>query len=149
MTTIDPMDLDRLADHAEGQRQTKRRTRRAEPITKRTAKNGAMSYEFRADVGIKPDGSRDRRRFTFRTLAEARAEFRRITSEVAKGTYVRQLDDHRRRGVRRVAGRSARHPARDPLQLRDGPETGPALPRRQEAAGSSPRPTATPWCGGC
>jgi hypothetical protein len=92
MTTIDPMDLDRLADHAEGQRQTKRRSRRAEPITKRTAKSGAISYEFRADVGIKPDGTRDRRRFTFRTFAEARAEFRRITSEVAKGTYVRQLD---------------------------------------------------------
>ncbi len=112
MTTIDPMDLDRLADHAEGQRQTKRRTRRAEPITKRTAKSGAISYEFRADVGIKPDGTRDRRRFTFGTFAEARAEFRRITSEVAKGTYVRPLDvtvDEAcdewlagRRGIRRV-----------------------------------------------
>ena len=48
-----------------------------------------MSYEFRADLGAKPDGSRDRRRFTYRTLAEARKELRRITSEVAAGTYHR------------------------------------------------------------
>lgn len=38
----------------------KRRARRAEPITKRTAKNGTVTYEFRADLGIKPDGSRPR-----------------------------------------------------------------------------------------
>lgn len=63
--------------------------RRAEPISKRTAKNGTVSYEFRADVGTRPDGSRDSRRFTFRTLAEARKELRRITSEVAAGTYNR------------------------------------------------------------
>lgn len=63
------------------------RKRRAEPISKRTAANGAVSYEFRVDVGAKPDGSRDRRRFTYRTLAEARREYRRITTEVAAGTY--------------------------------------------------------------
>ena len=49
-----------------------KRTRRAEPISKRTASNGATTYEFRADVGTKSDGSSDRRRFTYRTLAEAR-----------------------------------------------------------------------------
>ncbi|MFD6677649.1 tyrosine-type recombinase/integrase [Rhodococcus zopfii] len=65
-----------------------RRTRRAEPITKRTAKNGTASYEFRADLGLKPDGSRDRRRFTYPTLREARAEYRRITTEVAAGVHV-------------------------------------------------------------
>lgn len=64
------------------------RTRRAEPITKRTAKNGRVTYEFRADLGVKPDGSRDRRRFTYRTLKEARAEYRRITTEVAAGTFI-------------------------------------------------------------
>ncbi|HEY2503476.1 MAG TPA: site-specific integrase [Mycobacterium sp.] len=69
-----------------------RRTRRAEPITKRTARNGAVSWEFRADVGVKPDGSRDRHRFTFRTYAEARRELRRITHEVAAGTYTRRTD---------------------------------------------------------
>jgi hypothetical protein len=69
-----------------------RRTRRAEPITKRTAKNGTVSYEFRADVGVKPDGSRDRRRFTFRTYAEARREYRKISSEVAAGTYTAPTD---------------------------------------------------------
>ena len=89
-----------------------KRTRRAEPITKRTARNGTVSYEFRADVGIKPDGSRDRRRFTFRTYAEARREYRRISTEVAAGRYVKRTDltvDQAcdewlagRRGIRRV-----------------------------------------------
>ena len=67
-----------------------RRRRRSEPITKRLAQNGAVSYEFRADVGVKPDGSRDRRRFTYRTFAEARREYRRITHEVAAGSYTRR-----------------------------------------------------------
>lgn len=67
---------------------TTKRTRRGEPITKRTAKNGTISYEFRADLGVKPDGSRDRRRFTFPTLKQARTEYRRITTEVASGTHV-------------------------------------------------------------
>jgi hypothetical protein len=89
-----------------------RRSRRAEPITKRVAKNGTVSYEFRADLGTKPDGSRDRRRFTYRTQAEARKELRRITSEVAAGTYNRPtaitVDEAcdawlaGRRGIRRV-----------------------------------------------
>ncbi len=89
-----------------------KRTRRAEPITKRTAKNGSITYEFRADVGSKPDGTRDRRRFTYRTLSEARREYRRITSEVAIGTYTRKsavtvaeaCDEWLagRRGIRRV-----------------------------------------------
>ncbi|WP_111510620.1 site-specific integrase [Mycobacterium kyogaense] len=69
--------------------QPAKRSRRAEPISKRTASNGATTYEFRADVGTKADGTRDRRRFTYRTLAEARREYRRITSEVAAGTYTR------------------------------------------------------------
>lgn len=63
-------------------------SRRAEPITKRTAKNGSVSYDFRLDVGTRPDGGRDRRRFTYPTRAEARREYRRISAEVAAGTYV-------------------------------------------------------------
>jgi hypothetical protein len=96
----------------EPQLQQTKRTRRAEPITKRTAKNGSITYEFRADVGSKPDGTRDRRRFTYRTLSEARREYRRITSEVATGTYARKsaitvadaCDEWLagRRGIRRV-----------------------------------------------
>ncbi|MCH9730563.1 MAG: site-specific integrase [Actinomycetia bacterium] len=66
-----------------------KRTRRAEPISKRTARDGTVSYTFQADVGTKPDGSRDRRRTTCTTLAEARKEYRRITTEVAQGTYNR------------------------------------------------------------
>jgi site-specific recombinase XerD len=89
-----------------------KRTRRAEPITKRTARNGSITYEFRADVGSKPNGTRDRRRFTYRTLSEARREYRRITSEVTTGTYTRKsavtvaeaCDEWLagRRGIRRV-----------------------------------------------
>ena len=41
---------------------TPKKTRRAEPIETRTARNGTVTYEFRADVGVKPDGKRDRRR---------------------------------------------------------------------------------------
>ena len=84
------MGVDIIAVPDEPPPQQTKRTRRAEPITKRTAKNGSVTYEFRADVGSKPDGTRDRRRFTYRTLAEARREYRRITSEVATGTYTRK-----------------------------------------------------------
>ncbi|MFT8179222.1 tyrosine-type recombinase/integrase [Mycobacteroides chelonae] len=89
-----------------------KRTRRAEPISQHTAKNGTVSYWFQVDVGTKPDGGRDRRKFTFRTKAEARREFRRVTSEVASGTYNKPtaitVDEacHEwlagRRGIRRV-----------------------------------------------
>lgn len=96
----------------EPERGNAKRSRRAEPISKRVAKNGTVSYEFRADLGVKPDGTRDRRRFTYRTLAAARKELRRITSEVAAGTYHRPtaitVDEaceewlSGRRGIRRV-----------------------------------------------
>ncbi|OBF56714.1 integrase [Mycobacterium sp. 852002-53434_SCH5985345] len=67
-----------------------KRTRRAEPITKHIARNGAVSYRFRVDVGTRPDGSRERQWFTYSTLAEARREYRRISTEVAAGTFVRR-----------------------------------------------------------
>jgi integrase len=67
-----------------------KRTRRTEPITRHTAKNGAVSYRFQVDVGIRPDGTRDRQRFTFPTLAEARREYRRISTEVAAGAFVKR-----------------------------------------------------------
>ncbi|MEP9391192.1 site-specific integrase [Gordonia sp. VNK1] len=63
-------------------------TRRAQPINKHTAANGTVSYWFQIDVGTRPDGSRNRQRFTYRTMAEARREYRRISTEVAAGTYV-------------------------------------------------------------
>lgn len=66
------------------------RTRRAEPITRRKAKTGAVSYTFQVDVGARPDGSRERQRFTYSTLTEARREYRRITTEVSAGTFVQR-----------------------------------------------------------
>ncbi|RMI28411.1 site-specific integrase [Nocardia stercoris] len=66
--------------------------RRTEPIDKRTAKDGTVTYTFRVDVGTTADGRRDRPRFTYSTLTEARREFRRITTEVADGCYVPVLD---------------------------------------------------------
>ena len=106
------MGVDIIAVPDEPQSEQTKRTRRAEPITKRTAKNGSITYEFRADVGNKPEGTRDRRRFTYRTLSQARREYRRITSEVATGTYTRKsaitvaeaCDEWLagRRGIRRV-----------------------------------------------
>ncbi|ULN32597.1 site-specific integrase [Mycolicibacterium smegmatis] len=71
------------------QPQPAKRTRRAEPINTHTAKTGTVTYWFQLDVGTKPDGSRDRRKFTYRTKTEARKELRRISSEVAAGTYNR------------------------------------------------------------
>ena len=89
-----------------------KRPRRAEPINTHTARNGAVTYWFQLDVGTKPDGSRDRRKFTYRTKREAQRELRRISSEVAKGTYHRPtaitVDEAcdawlaGRRGIRRV-----------------------------------------------
>ncbi|MDF0532535.1 site-specific integrase [Tsukamurella sp. 8F] len=67
-----------------------RRTRRAEPINKHTAKSGAVSYYFQIDVGAKPDGTRDRQRFTYPNKKLATAEFRRISAEVASGRFSRQ-----------------------------------------------------------
>lgn len=67
-----------------------KRTRRPEPITKRTAKNGKVTYTFQIDAGTRPDGSRDRRRYTFKTIKEARRELRRISTEAAAGTLVKR-----------------------------------------------------------
>ncbi|MFI6956653.1 hypothetical protein ACIBJI_24700 [Nocardia sp. NPDC050408] len=66
--------------------------RRAEPIDKRTAKNGTVPYTFPIDVGTKSNGKQDRQRFTHNTLTEARHEYRRITSEIAARKYVRLTD---------------------------------------------------------
>jgi integrase len=70
--------------------ETTKRTRRGLPITKRIARNGKVSYTFQIDAGTKPDGFRDRRRYTYTTLAEARREYARITTEAAAGTLVRR-----------------------------------------------------------
>lgn len=95
------------------------KSRRAEPISPRVAKNGVTTYEFRIDVGIKPDGTRDRRRFSYPTKNEARREYRRISTEVAEGRYVAPvkitvgayikawLDG--RRDIRRVTVNGYRH----------------------------------------
>ncbi|WP_232001880.1 site-specific integrase [Mycobacterium sp. 852014-52450_SCH5900713] len=110
MTTTEtdpqPADADQPEDTAA------KRTRRAEPINTHTAKNGTVTYWFQLDLGTKPDGSRDRRKFTYRTKTEARKELRRISSEVAAGTYNRPTDITvsqaceawlaGRRGIRRV-----------------------------------------------
>ena len=62
---------------------------RAEPITKRTSRGGSVNYESWADFGSKPNGTRDRRRFHYRTLAEIEREYCRITTEVTTGLYAR------------------------------------------------------------
>ncbi len=72
------------------ERETSKRSRRALPITKRIARNGKVSYTFQIDAGTKPDGARDRRRYTYRTLAEARREYARVATEAAVGTLVRR-----------------------------------------------------------
>lgn len=67
-----------------------KRARRAEPITRRTAKNGSVAYTFQLDIGVRHDGSRERQRFTLPTLTQARREYRRISTDVAAGTFVKR-----------------------------------------------------------
>lgn len=67
-----------------------KRTRRAEPITKRTTRAERVNYTFQIDAGIRPDGTRDRRRYTYRTLAEARRELRRISTAAVAGTLIKR-----------------------------------------------------------
>jgi hypothetical protein len=63
------MSAEIAADPTTADRENSKRTRRALPITKRIARNGKVSYTFQIDAGTKPDGSRDRRRYTYTTLA--------------------------------------------------------------------------------
>ena len=71
------------------QNKPRRSSPRAEPIDKRTAHNGAVTYTFQIDVGVNPDGTRDRQRFTHDTLPAARKQYRRLSTEVAEGKCIR------------------------------------------------------------
>ncbi|KZF06508.1 integrase, partial [Rhodococcus sp. EPR-157] len=60
-----------------------------EPITKRVAtSSGKVTWTFQITVGTKADGTRIRQRHTFRTQAEARKEYRRMSGKVVDGTVV-------------------------------------------------------------
>jgi integrase len=97
--------------------------RNTDPIKKITTKNGETRYRFIIDVGNRPDGKRDQRCFTFRTMKEARAERAKIISDRSRGTLVKRtkitlgkaIDDwlDGRRNLRPSAQRSYR----DSLEL--------------------------------
>jgi integrase len=84
------MSAEIVAHPSTADRDATKPTRRALPITKRVARSGKVSYTFQIDAGTKPDGSRDRRRYTYTTLAEAKREYARIMTEAAAGTLVRR-----------------------------------------------------------
>jgi len=84
------MRTETAADPTPADREITKRARRALPITKRTARSGKVSYTFQIDAGTKPDGSRDRRRYTYPTLAEAKREHARIMTEATAGILVRR-----------------------------------------------------------
>jgi hypothetical protein len=63
------MSAETAGDPTAADRETSKRTRRALPISKRIARNGKVSYTFQIEAGTKLDGSRDRRRYTYTTLA--------------------------------------------------------------------------------
>jgi integrase len=65
-------------------------TRNTDPIRKITTKAGETRYRFIVDVGNRPDGKRDQRCFTFRTMKEARAERAKIISDRSRGTLVKR-----------------------------------------------------------
>jgi hypothetical protein len=100
------MRTETAADPTPADREITKRARRALPITKRTARSGKVSYTFQIDAGTKPDGSRDRRRYTYPTLAEAKREHARIMTEATAGILVRR--DKMTLGV--FFGRVARQP---------------------------------------
>ncbi|WP_180357650.1 tyrosine-type recombinase/integrase [Streptomyces sp. NP160] len=65
----------------------------AEPITKKTAKDGTVSYWCRIDVGLDPaTGKRRQRRSSHKTMREARAWLAERRVEAARGTYVERTD---------------------------------------------------------
>jgi hypothetical protein len=84
------MSTEAAVDPTPADREKTKRTRRALPITKRIARNGRVSYTFQLDAGTRPDGSRDRRRYTYPTLVKAKREYARIMTEAAGGTLVRR-----------------------------------------------------------
>jgi integrase len=65
-------------------------TRNTDPIKKITTKAGETHYRFIIDVGKRPDGKRDQRCFTFRTMKEARAERSKIIADRSRGTLVKR-----------------------------------------------------------
>ena len=141
MTTTPPNGASAVAATT-GTEQNKR-TRRAEPINNHTAKNGAC-----------PIGSDRRRHQTGRVSATGAGSpipprprpgkpCAASRSEVAAGTYRQPTAITVGRGVRRVAGRPARHPAGNPLQLREGPEARAAVTSAGSGSSSSPRPMVT------
>ncbi|WP_407689788.1 tyrosine-type recombinase/integrase [Mycobacterium sp. HUMS_1102779] len=84
------MGTETAADPMPADPEKTKRTRRGLPITKRIARNGKVSYTFQIDAGTKPEGSRDRRRYTYPTLAQAKHQYARIMTEAAAGTLVRR-----------------------------------------------------------
>jgi len=65
-------------------------SRKTDPIRKITTQNGETRYRFTIDVGKRPDGKRDQRCFTYRSLSEARAERAKIISDRSRGTLVKR-----------------------------------------------------------
>ena len=89
------------ADPTPADRDKTKRTHRALPVTKRVARNGKVSYTFQIDAGTKPDGSRDRRRYTYTTMAEAKREYARRRprarwSDVTRSPFLTEWLDSRR-----------------------------------------------------
>lgn len=64
--------------------------RRSDPIKKIVLSDGRVRYRFVIDVGVKPDGRRDQRTYTFDKLGEARTERARMIAERADGTLVKR-----------------------------------------------------------
>lgn len=60
----------------------------SDPIRKLTLKDGSTRYRVIVDVGIHPDGRRDQRTKTFRTLTEARKYLTATRAQVDSGTYI-------------------------------------------------------------
>jgi integrase len=64
-------------------------TRKQDPIRKVTTKSGETRYRFIIDLGKRPDGRREQKCFTYKTLTQARDERARIIADRSRGTLVK------------------------------------------------------------
>jgi integrase len=87
----------------------------SDPIRKITTKAGEVRYRFIVDVGKRPDGKRDQRCYTFRTMKDARSARAKIIADKDAGKLVKPtkvtFDDLCQRWL------DSRHDVREVTQL--------------------------------
>ena len=66
------------------------RRRGTVPVTTHTSKTGVTTYSIRVATGRNVDGTVRRESYTFPTRAEAKAAYKTLTADIARGTHVQR-----------------------------------------------------------